>query len=297
LAKCHELNVIRVCFRFVFLVPFLILSADGARPAHSHINENILIVDFLATTGGFGCALSSVITILIFFPRDFQAEVDRDYEKIQKNNKKSSTQNRGSYLITGSPVSAAQPLPDLEYGNAIDVTPSPVALQPLAEYEEEADEHSYEGSLKVGWIEPAQQLPPEQDFKDFTDYVNSKALPSTSFHPSRRSSRQQRFGGASGGGVSGPPGSQVAVVGGTGPSVYSPTNHSNSKPSPTTMNPWSKPPSVDVRASRDLSFPLTMHNLALHTTLERSRTGIVNTSSRPSRPSIYSFKSPIDMLL
>lgn len=273
LAKCHELNVIRVCFRFVFLVPFLILSADGVKPAHAHINENILAVDFLATTGGFGCAISSVITILIFFPRDFQAEVDRDYEKVQKkmaSRAESTTRrgtdphskshiargqdNRGSYLITGSPVSDNPRLADIELGEG--VTPSPVALHPVAEYDEDIEPGYFEVSA-AEW-EP--------------DY-SGKAPPSAS--QNQRNSRMRLTSSA--------------------PAQTGYASSTTIKAPSASPNPFSKARSDDLHSSRDLSFPLTSHNLALHTSLER-RTGGNGSNSRPSRPSIYSFRSPIDML-
>jgi len=279
LAKCHELNVIRVCFRFVFLVPFLILSSDGVKPAHAHINENIMAVDFLATTGGFGCAVSSVITILIFFPRDFQAEVDRDYERVQKKmasrasttrrgtdpHSKSNlhanraTDHRGSYLITGSPVSEFPRLADLENG---DVVPSPIGLHPLAEYDEDAEQLSI--------IEPS-----VKDWEREPDYVG-KAPPLASNN--QRHSRMRMTSSA------------PAQTG------YAPSATANNKSPSTGSNPFSKARSDDIHSARDLSFPLTSHNLALHTSLERTRGGPNGTNSRPSRPSIYSFRSPIDML-
>ncbi|KAG5732573.1 hypothetical protein E4T56_gene16867 [Termitomyces sp. T112] len=74
LTKFAELNTIRVFFRFLFTVPFLILSVDGIRP-HHHINENMLWTDFLAMIAGFGCSISSTLTLVIFFPRSIHGEI------------------------------------------------------------------------------------------------------------------------------------------------------------------------------------------------------------------------------
>jgi hypothetical protein len=39
LTKFHELNTVRVAFRFLFTVPFVVLGVDGVRP-HEHVNES-----------------------------------------------------------------------------------------------------------------------------------------------------------------------------------------------------------------------------------------------------------------
>ncbi|KAJ7111068.1 hypothetical protein C8R44DRAFT_536469, partial [Mycena epipterygia] len=74
LTKFHELNVIRTVFRFIFVVPFVILGADGVR-THVHINESILWTDFLTMTGAVGCCISSALTLVIFFPRSVDGEI------------------------------------------------------------------------------------------------------------------------------------------------------------------------------------------------------------------------------
>ncbi|KAF5375536.1 hypothetical protein D9615_009191 [Tricholomella constricta] len=94
LTKFSELNTIRVAFRFLFTVPLLILGIDGVRP-HHHINENMLWTDFLAILAGFGCSISSGITLVIFFPRSIEGEIAaRDASKERKR-----TRSRGN---TGS---------------------------------------------------------------------------------------------------------------------------------------------------------------------------------------------------
>ncbi|KAJ7686066.1 hypothetical protein B0H17DRAFT_1204456 [Mycena rosella] len=74
LTKFHELNMIRIVFRFVFVVPFVILGADGVR-VHSHINESMLWTDFLTMIAAFGCCISSALTLVIFFPRSVEGEI------------------------------------------------------------------------------------------------------------------------------------------------------------------------------------------------------------------------------
>ncbi|KAF7344136.1 hypothetical protein MVEN_01703800 [Mycena venus] len=74
LTKFHELNIIRTIFRFIFVVPFVILGADGVR-AHAHVNESMLWTDFLVMMGSFGCCISSALTLVIFFPRSVEVEM------------------------------------------------------------------------------------------------------------------------------------------------------------------------------------------------------------------------------
>jgi len=73
LSTFHELNVIRVIFRFIFAVPFLILGADGIK-GHHHVNESALWTDLLGSLGAIGCIISSLITIMVFFPRSIEKE-------------------------------------------------------------------------------------------------------------------------------------------------------------------------------------------------------------------------------
>lgn len=74
LTKFHELNCIRVFFRFLFTVPFVILGIDGVRP-HQHINDKMFPTDLLGMIAGIGCVVSSGITLIIFFPRSIKGEV------------------------------------------------------------------------------------------------------------------------------------------------------------------------------------------------------------------------------
>ncbi|KAG8727727.1 hypothetical protein FRC11_012604 [Ceratobasidium sp. 423] len=65
LSTFHELNIIRVVFRFMFVLPLLTLAADGIKPDHNHVNESPFWTDLLAMLGAIGCIVSSIITLLI----------------------------------------------------------------------------------------------------------------------------------------------------------------------------------------------------------------------------------------
>jgi len=88
LTKFSELNTIRVVFRLLFTVPLLILGVDGVRP-HKHVNENMFATDFLAMVAGFGCAISSAITLVIFFPRSIEGEIAQRDASIERRRARS----------------------------------------------------------------------------------------------------------------------------------------------------------------------------------------------------------------
>ena len=103
LTKFSELNTIRVVFRFLFTVPLLILGVDGIRP-HVHINESMLWVDFLTFLAGFGCAISSAITLVIFFPRSIEGEIAaRDAARERKKTRSSSARTRSTSDASQTP--------------------------------------------------------------------------------------------------------------------------------------------------------------------------------------------------
>ncbi|KAF9486076.1 hypothetical protein BDN70DRAFT_870591 [Pholiota conissans] len=139
LTKFSELNTIRVVFRYLFTVPLLILGVDGVRP-HIHINESMLWTDFLIMIAGFGCCISSGITLVIFFPRSIEGEIAaRDEARERKRTRSyghstgaadiesvqmqvSSYGGRpistsgGTYLLTSSPVKQTFDLQSFEGG-------------------------------------------------------------------------------------------------------------------------------------------------------------------------------------
>ncbi|KAH0828966.1 hypothetical protein J3R83DRAFT_2396 [Lanmaoa asiatica] len=84
LTKFHELNCIRVVFRFMFTVPLVILGIDGVRP-HQHINDKMLSTDLLAIIAGIGLVVSSGLTLVIFFPRSIEGEMAlRDQQRSRR---------------------------------------------------------------------------------------------------------------------------------------------------------------------------------------------------------------------
>jgi hypothetical protein len=110
LTKFHELNVIRVIFRFFFVVPLAILGVDGVR-AHTHINESMLWTDLLVMISGVGCCISSALTLVIFFPRSVEGEI------AAKDAARASRRNR-SY--GGHPTSSFAPEVEMRYSQYTD---------------------------------------------------------------------------------------------------------------------------------------------------------------------------------
>ncbi|KAF8918416.1 hypothetical protein CPB85DRAFT_1281988 [Mucidula mucida] len=74
LTKFHELNSIRILFRFLFTIPFVILGADGVR-ANPVVNRNAFAIEFLTNIAAVGCGVSSGLTLIIFFPRSIESEI------------------------------------------------------------------------------------------------------------------------------------------------------------------------------------------------------------------------------
>ncbi|KAG9050027.1 hypothetical protein FS837_008007 [Tulasnella sp. UAMH 9824] len=77
LVTFHKLNMIRVAFRLLFTLPLMVLGLDGIRP-HNPVNESAFWVDLLAVSGGIGCIVSSILTLIIFFPRSMAKEAGYD---------------------------------------------------------------------------------------------------------------------------------------------------------------------------------------------------------------------------
>ncbi|KAF8324070.1 hypothetical protein DL93DRAFT_2043022, partial [Clavulina sp. PMI_390] len=72
LSTFHDLNVKRLVFRFLFVIPVFILAVDGLQTC---ILLNFTIyLDFLASLIGIGLVASSMLTLLIFFPRSIERE-------------------------------------------------------------------------------------------------------------------------------------------------------------------------------------------------------------------------------
>ncbi|KAG8920262.1 hypothetical protein FRC01_000851 [Tulasnella sp. 417] len=77
LVTFHKLNMIRIAFRLLFTLPLMVLGIDGIRP-HNPVNESHFWVDLLAVSGGIGCIVSSILTLIIFFPRSMSKEAGYD---------------------------------------------------------------------------------------------------------------------------------------------------------------------------------------------------------------------------
>ncbi|KAG8862227.1 hypothetical protein FRB96_001806 [Tulasnella sp. 330] len=80
LAKFNELNNVRIAFRFLLVVPTMILGIQGIRLV-SHVERIHFWMDLLAILAGVGTAISSAITLLVFFPRASLAEMISDQER------------------------------------------------------------------------------------------------------------------------------------------------------------------------------------------------------------------------
>ncbi|EMD32945.1 hypothetical protein CERSUDRAFT_118372 [Gelatoporia subvermispora B] len=109
LTTFHELNCVRVIFRLLFVLPFLILAVDGVR-SHQHVNTNGFGEEFLAIVGAFGCTISSGITLVIFFPRSIEGEVQARYASREKSHQlrtfHTQQSERDSYFAPVSPIKA-----------------------------------------------------------------------------------------------------------------------------------------------------------------------------------------------
>ncbi|KAH9987396.1 hypothetical protein BJV77DRAFT_791888 [Russula vinacea] len=73
LATFYELNLVRIVFRFVAAIPLLVLAADGIRSSHP-INDSLFWSDTLLMVSAIGQFISSLITVMIFFPRSLTRE-------------------------------------------------------------------------------------------------------------------------------------------------------------------------------------------------------------------------------
>ncbi|KAJ3554309.1 hypothetical protein NM688_g3178 [Phlebia brevispora] len=114
LTKFHELNSIRIAFRFMFVVPLLVLGVDGIRP-HQHVNDSNFWTEFLAIIAAIGVVVSSAITLTIFFPRSAESEYAVKQASLQKTqnshhaNRRQSQFQRSQILtdrsLAKSPVS------------------------------------------------------------------------------------------------------------------------------------------------------------------------------------------------
>ncbi|KAF8557902.1 hypothetical protein OG21DRAFT_1481907 [Imleria badia] len=105
LTKYHELNCIRVVFRFLFTIPLVILAVDGVRP-HQHINDKMFPTDLLGIVAGIGCVVSSGITLVIFFPRSIEGEITQKEEQRTRRRQRAQHVFARWHQRHGSPTSS-----------------------------------------------------------------------------------------------------------------------------------------------------------------------------------------------
>ncbi|KAI0669564.1 hypothetical protein C8Q78DRAFT_1040875 [Trametes maxima] len=108
LTTFHELNCLRVVFRLIFVVPLLVLAVDGIRP-HQHINDTMFWTEFLTSISAIGCVISSGITLVIFFPRSVEAEVQSRNATREKSASRSRPAPRDSILSDDSSIASPDP--------------------------------------------------------------------------------------------------------------------------------------------------------------------------------------------
>lgn len=100
LTTFDELNRIRVGFRFFFAGSFLILATDGILPGDKPINTSPFWTDLLSMTGAIGCVVSSMLTLLIFFPRSIAKEAGYKAKTVSLNSRGTSNNPPASPTVT-----------------------------------------------------------------------------------------------------------------------------------------------------------------------------------------------------
>ncbi|KZV97553.1 hypothetical protein EXIGLDRAFT_607910 [Exidia glandulosa HHB12029] len=146
LSGFHEINIIRVGFRFMFTLPLFILAVDGIRNSQHHpINDSSLTgsnrvsVDLLGALGGVGCMVSSTLTLLVFFPRSRTEEAGYDPREpstsMNKRTHSGGTSSTRTQTRKGPPLEPIRPVsPMSPYSDDDDVmSRSPVAVTPSEE--------------------------------------------------------------------------------------------------------------------------------------------------------------------
>ncbi|KAI9465377.1 hypothetical protein BJY52DRAFT_1424761 [Lactarius psammicola] len=100
LATFYELNLIRIVFRFLAATPLLVLAVDGIRGPHM-VNRNLFWTDILLMVSAIGQVISSLITVMIFFPRSVTKE-NGYHPRLASNATAIQTQS-DAYLVTRVP--------------------------------------------------------------------------------------------------------------------------------------------------------------------------------------------------
>ncbi|KAG7091317.1 hypothetical protein E1B28_010361 [Marasmius oreades] len=173
LTKFHELNTIRVVFRFLFTVPFVILGIDGSRP-HQHINESMLWTDLLTMIGALGCIVSSGITLTIFFPRSVEGEIAS----------KEARKSRSTHSHTWSDTDSIPPENNHSDQYLVD--------RHRSWHKYHADH--YEPSISIPEVSPSQSFPPMMEMTEdsYSSKVRNHQQP---IRPNRRIGEDVELGG------------------------------------------------------------------------------------------------------
>lgn len=167
LTKFHELNCIRILFRFLFTIPLTILGVDGVRP-HQHINDKPFPTDLLAIVAGIGVVMSSGITLVIFFPRSVEMEIARRDTSRDRRRVRADSQPKPQFM-TG-----------MQHSSDDDVYISPTVDRhvPMTEY----SDHGGFGQVEHGW----RHGPPSYERiagREGYDYVTEVQSISHPLHP------------------------------------------------------------------------------------------------------------------
>ncbi|KIY46156.1 hypothetical protein FISHEDRAFT_48082 [Fistulina hepatica ATCC 64428] len=99
LTKFHELNSIRIIFRYMMTVPLLILGSDGLT-THMYVNSSSILTDLFFILAALGCVISSGITLVIFFPRSTDTEI-----RMHESRRNTYASNTSGHVGTSSVAS------------------------------------------------------------------------------------------------------------------------------------------------------------------------------------------------
>jgi hypothetical protein len=142
LTTFDELNRIRVGFRFLFAGPLLVLAIDGVLDKGKPINTSPFWTDLLSMIAGIGCVVSSILTLLIFFPRSIAKEAGYKAKTVSIN-----THTTNNMMGPQSPT-----------GTYFDHNPGSIGLA-------------------VSTSEPAPQYPGGPQISQYGGYANSNSTP------------------------------------------------------------------------------------------------------------------------
>ncbi|KII95497.1 hypothetical protein PLICRDRAFT_170141 [Plicaturopsis crispa FD-325 SS-3] len=142
------------------------LGIDGVRP-HQHVNESIFWTDLLAMLAGFGCVISSGITLVIFFPRSIESEIAA---KELTREKRLGTNSRLQPSMLQSQNSAQ--IQTMQSGTAAPLSPN-LSKSWANKWEDEQESRTWETDEERDLVPPP--MPPRYT----TAYYAKKSSPST----------------------------------------------------------------------------------------------------------------------